>query len=136
MAPEQAVALDPILEHDPVHVGIPIEPVIADPPIDDHLMDAPLLEGDHVVAADPVVPPPVVDIPVDQPVDHIAPFPPVVPPVSPFHVAPFDPTSTPFLWPSPPVMPPTDPYHPFHMGHINFEKLPTRHAPCVQLAQL
>ncbi|XP_035839861.1 magnetosome-associated protein MamJ-like [Helianthus annuus] len=78
VAPEQAVALDPILDHDPVHIDIPIEPVLADPPIDDHLMDAPLLEGDHVVAVDPAVPPPVVDIPVDHPVDHIAPVHPIV----------------------------------------------------------
>ncbi|KAJ0525224.1 hypothetical protein HanHA300_Chr09g0309561 [Helianthus annuus] len=74
LAPEQAVALDPMPEHDPVHAGIPVEPVVADPPVDDHL------EGDHVIAVDPVVPPPVVDIPVDHPVDHIAPVHPIVAP--------------------------------------------------------
>ena len=41
----------------------------------------------------------------------------VPPSTSPFHVAPFDPTSEPLLWPTPSAMPPTDPYHPFHMGH-------------------
>ncbi|KAJ0875837.1 hypothetical protein HanPSC8_Chr11g0481271 [Helianthus annuus] len=184
LAPEQAAALDPMPEHDPVHAGIPVEPVLADPPVVDNL------EGDHVIAVDPVVPPPVADIPVDYPVDHIAPVDPVVAPpfdpvplepehalfadhmdppdehaqhgwipadedvpqivpparpgegssahpfghvpmsspfmpqmssvppsTSPFHVAPFDPTSEPLLWSTPPVMPPTDPYHPFHVGH-------------------
>ncbi|KAM0035460.1 hypothetical protein Hdeb2414_s0015g00446711 [Helianthus debilis subsp. tardiflorus] len=66
MAPEQVAALDPAFEHDPVHDGAPfIEPVIADPPIDDHPVDAPLLEGDHVIAADHVDPPRIVDAPVD-----------------------------------------------------------------------
>ena len=79
VAPEQAAALDPILEHDPVHAGIPIEPVIADPPVGDLPMDVPLFEGDHVVV-DPIVPLPVVDIPVDHPVEHIAPVHPFVAP--------------------------------------------------------
>ncbi|KAM0003253.1 hypothetical protein Hdeb2414_s0291g00858801 [Helianthus debilis subsp. tardiflorus] len=41
----------------------------------------------------------------------------VPPSISPFHVAPFDPTSEPLLWSSPSPMPPTDPYHQFHVGH-------------------
>ncbi|XP_035832837.1 uncharacterized protein LOC118481726 [Helianthus annuus] len=76
MALEPVAALDPAFEHDPVHAGAPvIDPVIADPPIDDHLVDAPLLEGDHVVAADPV------DAPfIDAPVDPVvAPLPDPVP---------------------------------------------------------
>ncbi|KAM0067352.1 hypothetical protein Hdeb2414_s0002g00060071 [Helianthus debilis subsp. tardiflorus] len=179
IAPEQAAALDPVPEHDPVHVGIPIEPAIADLPADDHPVDAPLLEGDHVIAADHVDPPLIADAPVDPfidlrdehaqhgwipaddevppippqithtrhvdfsfPVPQFTPparpgegssahpfghvptsvlfmpqFSPILPPVSPFHVAHFDPTSEPLLWSSPPVMPPTDPYHPFHMGY-------------------
>ncbi|KAJ0868228.1 hypothetical protein HanRHA438_Chr12g0572291 [Helianthus annuus] len=198
MAPEQVAALDPAFEHDPVHADAPIiEHVIADPPIDDHPVDAPLLEGDHVIAADHVDPPLIADAPVDplvapppDPVplepehalfathmdprdehaqhgwipadDEVPPIPPQVtdtrhvdtsfsfpqftpparpgegssahpfghvpvsipaippstfPPVSPFHVAPFDPSREPFLWSSPPVMPPIDPYHPFHMGY-------------------
>ncbi|KAJ0883305.1 hypothetical protein HanPSC8_Chr10g0419961 [Helianthus annuus] len=76
MAPEQAAALDPVLEHDPVHVGIPIEPVIADPPADDHPVDAPLLEGDHVIAADHVDPPLIADAPVDP---LVAPHPDPIP---------------------------------------------------------
>ncbi|KAJ0481097.1 hypothetical protein HanIR_Chr13g0638891 [Helianthus annuus] len=85
LAPEQAAALDPMPEHDPVHAGIPVEHVLAVPPVDDHL------EGDHVVVAvDPVVPPPfVADIPVDHPVDHIAPVHPVVAP--PFDPVPLEP---------------------------------------------
>ena len=89
IAPEQEAALDPVLEHDPVHVGMPIEPVIADPPVDDHPVDAPLLEGDHVIVADLVDPPPVVDIPVDHPVDHFAPVHPfVAPPPDPIPLEP------------------------------------------------
>ncbi|KAM0062092.1 hypothetical protein Hdeb2414_s0004g00144001 [Helianthus debilis subsp. tardiflorus] len=70
IAPEQVAALDPVLEHDPVHADIPIDPVIADPPIVDHPVDAPLLEGDHVIAADHVDPPLIVDAPVDPFVAH------------------------------------------------------------------
>ncbi|KAJ0886136.1 hypothetical protein HanRHA438_Chr09g0375921 [Helianthus annuus] len=66
MAPEKVAALDPAFEHDPVHAGAPfIEPVIADPPADDHPVDAPLLEGDHDIAADHVDPPLIADAPVD-----------------------------------------------------------------------
>ncbi|KAF5790003.1 hypothetical protein HanXRQr2_Chr09g0377951 [Helianthus annuus] len=130
LAPEQAAALDPMPEHDPVHAGIPVEPVLADPPVDDHL------EGDHVIAADHVDPPLIADVPqfvpparpgegssahpfghVPMSVPFMPQFPPVLPSASPFHVAPFDPTSEPLLWSSLPVMPPTDPYHPFHVGH-------------------
>ncbi|KAJ0796352.1 hypothetical protein HanPI659440_Chr04g0161211 [Helianthus annuus] len=75
LAPEQAAALDPMPEHDPVHAGIPVEPVLADPPVDDHL------EGDPVVVADPVVPLPIVEIPVDHPVEHIAPVDPIIAPL-------------------------------------------------------
>ncbi|KAM0007861.1 hypothetical protein Hdeb2414_s0004g00137541 [Helianthus debilis subsp. tardiflorus] len=85
LAPKQAAALDPMPEHDPVHAGIPVEPILADPPVGDLPVDVPLLVGDHVVADDPVVPPqPVADIPVDHPVEHIA-------PVDPFAAPPFDP---------------------------------------------
>ncbi|XP_021978673.1 proline-rich extensin-like protein EPR1 [Helianthus annuus] len=69
--PEHAMALEPVaapdtvLEHEPVHAGIPIDPVIVDPPIDDHPVDAPLLEGDHIVATDHVDPPLIADAPVD-----------------------------------------------------------------------
>ncbi|KAM0067348.1 hypothetical protein Hdeb2414_s0002g00060031 [Helianthus debilis subsp. tardiflorus] len=183
IAPEQAAALNPAIKHDPVHADAPvIEPVIADPPIDDLPMDAPLLEGDHVIVADHIDPPHIADAPVhpfvtpppdpvllepehalfaahmDPPDEHAQhgwipadddvppiphhstdtrhgssahpfghiptsiPFPPqfslVLPSVSPFPVAPFDPTGEPLLWSSPHVMPPTDPYHSFHMGYI------------------
>ncbi|MFS7983407.1 hypothetical protein Hanom_Chr11g00974211 [Helianthus anomalus] len=63
VALEPVVALDPVLEHGPAHAGIPIDPVIADPPIDDHPVDAPLLEGDHIVAADLVDPPLIANVP-------------------------------------------------------------------------
>ncbi|XP_035834071.1 proline-rich protein 36-like [Helianthus annuus] len=77
MALEPVAAPDPVVEHDPVHAGAPvIDPVIADPPIDDHPVDAPLLEGDHVVAADPVDAPFIADAPVDP---VIAPLPDPVP---------------------------------------------------------
>ncbi|KAM0026892.1 hypothetical protein Hdeb2414_s0020g00563331 [Helianthus debilis subsp. tardiflorus] len=89
LALEQAAALDPMLEHDPVHVGIPVEPVIADPPVDDLPVDVPLLGGDHVVAVDPVVPPPVVYIPDDHPIEHIAPVHPFVAP--PLDLVPLEP---------------------------------------------
>ncbi|XP_021997929.1 uncharacterized protein LOC110894976 [Helianthus annuus] len=53
MAPKPVATPDPVFEHDPVHAGVPIvDPVIADLPVDDHPVDAPLLEGDYVVAAD------------------------------------------------------------------------------------
>ncbi|KAL9997755.1 hypothetical protein Hdeb2414_s0007g00243771 [Helianthus debilis subsp. tardiflorus] len=52
MAPEPVAAPEPVFEHEPIHAGIPIvDPVIADLPVDDHTVDAPLLEGDHVVVA-------------------------------------------------------------------------------------
>uniref|UniRef100_A0A251T3E0 Uncharacterized protein n=1 Tax=Helianthus annuus TaxID=4232 RepID=A0A251T3E0_HELAN len=77
MAPEPVAALDPVFEHDPVHAGAPIiDHVIADPPIDDHPVDAPLLEGDHVVAADHVDAPFIADAPVDP---VVAPLPDPVP---------------------------------------------------------
>ncbi|KAJ0886797.1 hypothetical protein HanRHA438_Chr09g0383511 [Helianthus annuus] len=210
LAPEQAAALEPMHEHDLVHAGVPVEPIIADPPVGDLLIgDVPLIV-DHAIADDPVVdpfvdPPLAADIPVDHPIAPvdpvIAPFDPVplerehalfadhmdppdedaqhgwipadedvpplppqipvtrhadfsfqipqfvppagpgegssahpfghvpmsmpfmpqmssVPPsISPFPVAPFDPTSEPLLWSTPPVMPPTDLYHPFHVGY-------------------
>ncbi|XP_035830004.1 calphotin-like [Helianthus annuus] len=51
VAPEPVVALDLALEHDPIHADAPVvDPLIADLPVDDHPIDAPLLEGDHVVA--------------------------------------------------------------------------------------
>ncbi|KAM0052210.1 hypothetical protein Hdeb2414_s0007g00245581 [Helianthus debilis subsp. tardiflorus] len=83
LAPEQAVALDHMLEHDPVHAGIPIEPIIADPPVGDLPVDVPLIVDDHVIADDPVVPPLVADIPIDHLVDHVTPFEPV--PLEPEH---------------------------------------------------
>ncbi|KAM0000878.1 hypothetical protein Hdeb2414_s0402g00886701 [Helianthus debilis subsp. tardiflorus] len=53
MALEPVAAHDPVFEHDPIHAGAPIvDPVIDDLPVDDHPVDAPLFEGDHVVAAD------------------------------------------------------------------------------------
>ncbi|XP_022042233.2 calphotin-like [Helianthus annuus] len=77
MAPEPVAALDPVFKHDPVHAGAPVvDPVIADPPIDDHPVDAPLLDGDHVVAADPIDAPFIVDAPVDP---VVAPLPDPVP---------------------------------------------------------
>ncbi|XP_022019698.1 WASH complex subunit 1-like [Helianthus annuus] len=73
MAPEPVAAPDPAFEHDPVHAGAPIiDHVIVDPPIDDHPIDAPLLEGDHVVAAGHVDPPLIADVP-DDPL--VAPLP-------------------------------------------------------------
>ncbi|KAM0003254.1 hypothetical protein Hdeb2414_s0291g00858811 [Helianthus debilis subsp. tardiflorus] len=83
LAPEQAVALDPMPEHDLVHAGIPVEPIIADPPVGDLPVDVPLIVDDHDIVDDPVVPPLVADIPIDHPVDHIAPFDPV--PLEPEH---------------------------------------------------
>ncbi|XP_022024573.1 extensin-1-like [Helianthus annuus] len=66
MALEPVAAPDPVFEHDPIHAGAPIiDPVIADPPIDDHPVDVPLLEGDHAVAADHVDAPFIADVPVD-----------------------------------------------------------------------
>ncbi|XP_035838052.1 vegetative cell wall protein gp1-like [Helianthus annuus] len=96
IAPEQAAAFDPLLEHDPVHADFPLEPVDVDPPV-----DVPVIEGDHV-AADPIVPLPVGDIPAD----------PVIDPVDPV-IAPVDPI--------PPFVPPAGPgegssAHPF--GHV------------------
>ncbi|XP_021979456.1 proline-rich protein 36-like [Helianthus annuus] len=77
MAPEPVATLDRAFEHDPVHAGAPvIDPVIADPPIDDHPVDAPLLEGDHDFAADPVDAPFIADAPVDP---VVAPLPDPVP---------------------------------------------------------
>ncbi|KAM0062093.1 hypothetical protein Hdeb2414_s0004g00144011 [Helianthus debilis subsp. tardiflorus] len=69
MALEQVAALDPVFEHDPVNAGVPIDPVIADPPIVDHPVDAPLLGGDHVIVADHVDPPLIADAPVDPLID-------------------------------------------------------------------
>ncbi|MFS7972719.1 hypothetical protein Hanom_Chr09g00848071 [Helianthus anomalus] len=208
LAPEKAAAFDPMHEHDLVHADVPVEPVLADPPVGDlPVDDVPLLVADHAI--DPFVDPPLIaDVPVDHHVDHVVPVDPVIAPfdpvpiepehalfadrmdppveeaqhgwiptdedvpplppqipvsrhadfsfqiphfvplagpgegssahpfghipmsmpfmpqmssvppsISPFLVAPFDPTSEPLLWSTPPVMPPTDPYHPFHMGH-------------------
>uniref|UniRef100_A0A251SCB8 Uncharacterized protein n=1 Tax=Helianthus annuus TaxID=4232 RepID=A0A251SCB8_HELAN len=87
VAPEQAAALDPVHEHDLVHADIPVEPVLADPPVGDlPVDDAPLLVADHAV--DPFVDPPLIaDVPVDHHDDHvdpvIAPFDPV--PIEPEH---------------------------------------------------
>ncbi|XP_035845271.1 calphotin-like [Helianthus annuus] len=77
MALEPVAAPDPVFEHDPVHADAPIiDPVIADPPIDDHPVDAPLLEGDHIVAADHVDAPLIADVPVDPLVaPHLDPMP-------------------------------------------------------------
>ncbi|KAJ0764787.1 hypothetical protein HanPI659440_Chr08g0296121 [Helianthus annuus] len=86
IAPEQAAAFDPLPEHDPVHADFPLEPVDADPPV-----DVPVIEGDHV-AADPIVPLPVGDIPADpviDPVDpDIAPVDPVIAPIDPLPIEP------------------------------------------------
>ncbi|KAM0056220.1 hypothetical protein Hdeb2414_s0006g00215711 [Helianthus debilis subsp. tardiflorus] len=86
IAPEQAAALDPLPEHDPVHADIPLEPVDADPPV-----DVPVIEGDHV-AVDPIVPLPVGDIPADpviDPVDpDIAPVDPVIAHIDPLPIEP------------------------------------------------
>ncbi|KAJ0942134.1 hypothetical protein HanPSC8_Chr03g0088261 [Helianthus annuus] len=82
--PEPAMALepvappDPVFEHDPIHAGVPIvDPVIADLPVDDHLVDAPLLEGNHVVAAAQADAPLIADVPAEPVVD--APLPDPVP---------------------------------------------------------
>ncbi|KAJ0548624.1 hypothetical protein HanIR_Chr08g0385841 [Helianthus annuus] len=94
LAPEQAVALDPVHEHDLVHAGVPDEPILADPPVGDHLVDIPLIVDDHVIAGDPVVDPPFVDppliadIPVDHPVEHVAPVDPVIAPFDPVPLEP------------------------------------------------
>ncbi|XP_035845296.1 uncharacterized protein LOC118491548 [Helianthus annuus] len=77
MAPEPVAAPDLVIEHHPIHAGIPIvDPVIADLPIDDHPVDAPLLEGDHVVAAAQADAPLIADVPVDP---IVAPLPDPVP---------------------------------------------------------
>ncbi|KAJ0878704.1 hypothetical protein HanRHA438_Chr10g0442801 [Helianthus annuus] len=97
LAPEQAVALDPVHEHDLVHAGFPDEPILADPPVGDHLVDIPLIVDDHVIADDPIVDPPFVDppliadIPVDHPVEHVAPVDPVI---APFDPVPLEPEHT------------------------------------------
>ncbi|KAJ0463285.1 hypothetical protein HanHA300_Chr14g0513901 [Helianthus annuus] len=86
LALEQAVALDPVHEHDLVHAGVPVEPILADPPVG----DVPLIADDHAIADDPVVDPPFVDaIPDDHPIDHVAPIDPVVAP--PFDPIPLEP---------------------------------------------
>ncbi|KAJ0808598.1 hypothetical protein HanPI659440_Chr01g0005141 [Helianthus annuus] len=78
MAPEQVAAPDPVFEHDPIHAGVPIvDPVIADLPVDDHPVDAPLLEGDHVVAAAQADAPLIADVPAEPVV--VAPLPDHVP---------------------------------------------------------
>ncbi|KAJ0541529.1 putative transcription factor interactor and regulator CCHC(Zn) family [Helianthus annuus] len=86
IAPEQAAAFDPLPEHDPVHADFPLEPVDVDPPV-----GVPVIEGDHV-AADPIVPVPVGDIPADpviDPVDPvIAPVDPVIAPIDPLPIEP------------------------------------------------
>ncbi|KAJ0511284.1 putative sterol transport protein NPC2 [Helianthus annuus] len=86
IAPEQAAAFDPLPEHDPVHADFPLEPVDAVPPV-----GVPVIEGDHV-AADPIVPLPVGDIPADpviDPVDPvIAPVDPVIAPIDPLPIEP------------------------------------------------
>ncbi|KAM0000877.1 hypothetical protein Hdeb2414_s0402g00886691 [Helianthus debilis subsp. tardiflorus] len=61
MALELVAAHDPMFEHDPIHAGAPI----VDPVIDDHPIDAPLLEGHHVVAADHIDAPLIADVPAD-----------------------------------------------------------------------
>ncbi|XP_022014660.1 pollen-specific leucine-rich repeat extensin-like protein 4 [Helianthus annuus] len=77
IAPEPVAAPNPVFEHDPIHAGIPIvDPVIADLPADDHPVDAPLLEGDHVVAAAQADAPLIADVPVDP---IVAPLPDPVP---------------------------------------------------------
>ncbi|XP_021979448.1 calphotin-like [Helianthus annuus] len=97
--PEPAVALEPVVvpdpafEHDPIHDDAPVvNPLVADIPIDDYPIVAPLLEDDHVVAdahfdalpllEGPVVAPLVVDehvadIPAEP--DVVAPLPDPVP---------------------------------------------------------
>ncbi|KAJ0814068.1 hypothetical protein HanPSC8_Chr17g0781121 [Helianthus annuus] len=77
MALEPVAAPDPVFEHDPIHAGMPVvDPVIADLPINYHSGDAPLLEGDHVVAADQADAPFIADVPVDP---VVAPLPDPVP---------------------------------------------------------
>ncbi|KAJ0886793.1 hypothetical protein HanRHA438_Chr09g0383471 [Helianthus annuus] len=94
IAPEQAAAFDPVPEHDWVHADIPVEPVLADPPVGDlPIDDVPLLVADHAV--DPFVDPPLIaDVPVDHHIDHvdpvIDPIDPVIAPVDPV-IAPIDP---------------------------------------------
>ncbi|KAJ0726638.1 hypothetical protein HanPI659440_Chr12g0472601 [Helianthus annuus] len=77
VAPEPVATPDPVFEHDPIHAGIPIvDLVIADLPVDDHPVDAPLLESDHVVAAAQADAPLIADAPVDP---IVAPLPDPVP---------------------------------------------------------
>ncbi|KAF5789752.1 hypothetical protein HanXRQr2_Chr09g0374971 [Helianthus annuus] len=52
--PVDPFALDPEHEHDLVHAGVPDEPILADPPVGDHLVDIPLIADDHIIADDPV----------------------------------------------------------------------------------
>ncbi|XP_021997847.1 uncharacterized protein LOC110894896 [Helianthus annuus] len=81
--PEPVAAPDPVFEHDPIHAGVPIvDPVIADLPVDDNPVDAPLLEGDHVVVAAQADAPLIADVPVDP---IVAPLPDPVP-LEPDHV--------------------------------------------------
>ncbi|KAJ0781586.1 hypothetical protein HanPI659440_Chr06g0250931 [Helianthus annuus] len=84
VAPEPVVAPDPAFEHDPIHADVPVvDPLIADIPVDDHPIVAPLLEDDHAVDAH-IDAPHIADIPADP---VVAPLPDPVP-VQPDH-APF-----------------------------------------------
>ncbi|XP_022004736.1 uncharacterized protein LOC110902360 [Helianthus annuus] len=85
VAPEQAAAFDPVHEHGLVHADVPVDPVLADPPVGDFpIDDVPLLDADH--AADPLVDPPLIDdVPVDPHVDHVDP---VIAPVDPLPIEP------------------------------------------------
>ncbi|KAJ0725573.1 hypothetical protein HanPI659440_Chr12g0460371 [Helianthus annuus] len=78
MAPEPVAAPDPLFEQDPIHAGIPIvDPVIADLPVDDPPVDAPLLERDHVDAVAQADVPLIADVPAEP--DVVAPLPAPVP---------------------------------------------------------
>ncbi|XP_035845715.1 serine/threonine-protein kinase WNK2-like [Helianthus annuus] len=86
VAPEQAAAFDPAHEHGLAHADVPVDPILAGQPLGDFPVDdIPLLDADHVV--DPLVDPPIADVPVDPHVDHIDPvvahIPSVIPPAGP-----------------------------------------------------
>ncbi|KAJ0539199.1 hypothetical protein HanHA300_Chr08g0283631 [Helianthus annuus] len=91
VAPEQAAAFDPAHEHGLAHADVPVDPILAGQPLGDvPVDDMPLLDADHVV--DPLVDPPIADVPVDPHVDHIDPVvahvDPVLAPVDPLPIEP------------------------------------------------
>ncbi|MFS7977178.1 hypothetical protein Hanom_Chr10g00901061 [Helianthus anomalus] len=88
VAPEPVVAPDLAFEHDPIHADVPaVDPLIADVPVDDHPIVAPLLEDDHVIADAHIDASPLLEGPVAAPLvvdEHVADI-----PADPVIVAPF-----------------------------------------------